>query len=215
MNTHDRAGRSPFRRVGPAVVRVRAALGTVLLLAAASCASSYTAGVSSGGFGVAATTPSRATATTGPVVYVVRHAEAVQDGSRDPGLSPAGVARAEALRAALADAGIAAIYATPYKRTRRTAEPLAQALGIDVATYDPGDNAALVRKIIETPGDANVLVVGHSNTVPQIVEALGGRRLPDLAHAEHDPIFVVRRSTRGTAVAVLRYGAPYDSTAAD
>jgi phosphohistidine phosphatase SixA len=216
MNPRVRAGRDPRDCVRSRLVSgTSVVLAAAWLLSAASCASSYTAGVSGGGFGLAATTPAKTTATPGPIVYVVRHAEAAEDGSRDPELSRAGVARAGALRAALAGAGIGSIYATPYRRTQMTGEPLARELGIDVTTYDPGDAAALVRKILETSPGGNVLVVGHSNTVPQIVEALGGPRVPDLAHAEHDPIFVVRKSAKGTTVAVLRYGAACDSTAAD
>lgn len=188
----------------------RCLLMAAVVLGAASCASSYTAGVSSGGFGVAATTPDRRT--QGPTtVYVVRHAEAEQDGTRDPALTSAGESRAEALRAALAGAGIVAIYSSPYRRTRATAMPLAVALGLRVREYDPRDAGALVTRIRREHPGRSVLVVGHSNTVPMVVEALGAARPPDLAHAEHDPVFIVRVSDRNVETAGLRYGAPNDT----
>jgi len=188
-------------------------LMAAVLLGAASCASSYTAGVSSGGFGVAATTPDRRTEAP-TTVYVVRHGEAEQDGTRDPALTSAGESRAEALRAALADAGIAAIYSSPYRRTQATATPLAGALGLRLHEYDPRDAGALVTRIRREHAGRSVLVVGHSNTVPLVVEALGAARPPDLAHAEHDPVFIVRISDRTVETALLRYGAPSDTARA-
>lgn len=182
------------------------------LLGATSCASSYTAGVAGGGFGIAATTPSRSSATT--TVYVVRHAEAAQDGTRDPALTAAGERRALELRAALGEAGIAAIYASPYRRTQDTAAPLADALGLEVRSYDPGESGALARRILREHAGRSVLVVGHSNTVPAVVEALGAERPPDLAHAEHDPMFIVRLAGRRVELVKLRFGAPSDTSAA-
>jgi broad specificity phosphatase PhoE len=185
-------------------------LAAAALLGATSCASSYTAG--GGGFGVAATTPTRsATATT---VYVVRHAEAGQDGTQDPALTAAGERRAHDLRAALGEAGITAIYASPYRRTQDTAAPLAEVLGLEVRSYDPGDSGALARRIPREHAGRSVLVVGHSNTVPLVVEALGAVRPPDLAHAEHDPMWIVRLTGRKVELARLRYGAASDTSTA-
>jgi phosphohistidine phosphatase SixA len=71
--------------------------------------------------------------TTGSTtVIIVRHAEKATDDARDPSLSPAGQHRAQALASALGDAGVTALYATQYKRTRATAEPLAQRLKLAV-----------------------------------------------------------------------------------
>ena len=71
----------------------------------------------------------------------------------------------------LKDAGITAIFATQYKRTQQTAAPLAAALGVTVVTIPSADTARLVAKVKAAPG--NVLVVGHSNTVPDVIKGLG------------------------------------------
>ena len=112
-----------------------------------------------------------------PTVFVVRHAERADGGTtntmmgNDPELSEAGHARAAALAATLKDAGVMAIYATEFKRTQQTAAPLAKALGITVTTVSSKDTPALLERIKAATG--NVLVVGHSNSIPDVVKGLG------------------------------------------
>lgn len=146
--------------------------------------------------------------------YVVRHAEAEQNDSRDPVLTQAGVVRANALRDRLRGAGIDAIFSTAYIRTRETAAPLAAALDLPVQIYDARDPATLVQDLYANHRGRRVLIVGHSNTVPAVIEALGGTRPADLGHTEHDPLF--RVEARGTGlpakVTRLRYGAKSDTT---
>jgi len=148
-------------------------------------------------------------------VVVVRHAEKATDDPRDPSLSPAGEERARALRSLLKDAGVAAIYATQYRRTRQTAEPLAQQLGLAVverpvsaanaSTYAPD----LAREIVSTHAGKTVLVVGHSNTVPGIVEALSGSAVPPITESEYDHLFVVVVPAQGPArLFPVRFGSP-------
>jgi broad specificity phosphatase PhoE len=180
-----------------------------LALTVAGCSVGFS--TSSGGLGLAAGT--RTSAQRATTIYVVRHAEAVRDTSRDPRLSAAGEARAEALRHALEDAGIAAIYVTDYRRSRATAAPLAAVLWIEPTVYDPRDHAALAKKVFAAAGGRAALVVGHSNTVHAIVEALGGPPGPDLAHHENDPIMVVTARGDIVTLARLRYGAANDTTA--
>ena len=133
------------------------------------------------------------------LVYVVRHAERADGGAgvapmgsapADPHLSAAGVARAAKLAAMLADANIRAIYATEFKRTQETASPLATQLHVAVDTIKSADSAALIASMkAHHPHDV-VLVVGHSNTLPAIIKALGG---PDvtIGDNEYDAIFVL------------------------
>jgi phosphohistidine phosphatase SixA len=126
-------------------------------------------------------------------VFLVRHAERADAGrggaGSDPELSAAGTARAEALATALKDAGITAIFTTEYKRTQQTAEPLAKALGLTVTVVPAKDIAALVERIGKSAG--SVLVVGHSNTVPDVIEALGVDAAVQIADADYDNLFVV------------------------
>lgn len=144
-----------------------------------------------------------------PAVFLVRHAERMDAGTAaagmmaaDPDLSDIGRARAEALADTLRDAGITAIYVTEWKRTKQTAEPLAARLGIEATVVPAKDTAALVSKI--KAGGGNALVIGHSNTLPEVLAAFG---IPDqvtIAEREYDHLFIVALSGR-TKLIRLRY----------
>lgn len=132
------------------------------------------------------------------MVILVRHAERADAGaapgaamtaSPDPELSDAGKARAQALVAMLKDAGITAIYTTEFRRTIDTALPLSDALKVMTTTVSSRDQAALIEKLKAHTGGA-VLVVGHSNTVPAIIKALGGPAFT-IAENEYDNLFFV------------------------
>jgi 2,3-bisphosphoglycerate-dependent phosphoglycerate mutase len=137
------------------------------------------------------------------VVFLVRHAERADAGmaaakmaGADPELSDAGKARAAALAALLKDAKISAIFTTEYKRTRDTAQPLAAATGVAAAAIDSKDAAGLIDKVKASAG--NVLVVGHSNTVPEIIKALGVGEPVAIPDDQFDNLFVVIRGARPT-----------------
>lgn len=132
-------------------------------------------------------------------VIIVRHAERATTPANDPVLTPAGTARAEALRAALADAGVSAIVTTHLQRTQLTAKPLADSLGLMITVVRAGsplqahlDSVAATVK--RQPQGSVVLVVGHSNTVPGIIAALGGPRMPDLCDSQYSSLFVLNMS---------------------
>ncbi len=114
------------------------------------------------------------------VVYLVRHAEKAEEPRRDPGLTAAGSRRADALAAVLAEAGLTGIITSQFTRTRATAAPVVRASGLEpvVIRYRAGDfrthGAAVAEAIRERFAGGIVLVVGHSDTVPAIVAALGG-----------------------------------------
>ena len=146
-----------------------------------------------------------ASAAAQQTVFVVRHAEradTVAGGSptmaSDPDLSEAGRARAQSLATALKDAKITAIFVTPYKRTQQTAEPLAKALGLQATAIDPKEAAGMIEKVKAASG--NVLIVGHSNTVPDILTRLGVTDAPKLADDEYDNLFVVVRGDKPSLV---------------
>jgi phosphohistidine phosphatase SixA len=143
--------------------------------------------------------------TTGPVtvVYLVRHAEKLDD-SKDPPLNDAGTARAALLARTLADAGITHIWSTDLKRTRLTAKPLAEKLGVTVSTYDPAKLSELAVRLQTTPG--RHLVVGHSNTTPELVQALGGDPGGAIQDTEYDRFYVVVLAPGGPATVQLRLG---------
>ena len=139
-------------------------------------------------------------------VFLVRHAERAdtQPGESpamgaDPDLSKPGRARAESLATALKDAKIIAIFATEFKRTQQTAAPLAKALGITVTTVTSKDTPGLLKKIQASKG--NVLVVGHSNSVPDVIKGLGVSTPVTIGDDEFDNLFLV---SRGSLPVLLR-----------
>lgn len=146
------------------------------------------------------------------VVIVVRHAEKASDDPRDPTLSEAGRARAQALAGALAKAGLDAVFSTQYRRTRLTAGPAAEAAGIQVQVRPiDGGNAAtyaadLARELRALPAGSTALVVGHSNTVPGLVEAISGQAAAEMPETEYDRLTVVTLDADGDArVVTSRY----------
>lgn len=126
------------------------------------------------------------------MIFLVRHAERADSGgsvSSDPGLSAEGRTRALHLVQELKDAKIAAIFTSEYQRTQQTAAPLAKSLGIHLEVVPGKDVPSLVARIRATSG--NVLVVGHSNTLPQIIKALGISTPLIMTEADYDNLFVV------------------------
>jgi broad specificity phosphatase PhoE len=146
------------------------------------------------------------------VVVIVRHAEKAADDPRDPTLSEAGRARATALAKALEHASLDAAYSTQYRRTRQTAEPAAKAAGLDVQVRPiDGSNAAtyaadLARDLRALPAGSTALVVGHSNTVPDLVQAISGEAAAPMPETEFDRYTVVTLDADGKArVSTSRY----------
>ncbi|WP_181304170.1 histidine phosphatase family protein [Rufibacter sp. XAAS-G3-1] len=147
------------------------------------------------------------------VVYVVRHAEkAASSGAMtdDPALSEAGQKRAVALRERLANEPITGLLATHYQRTQQSLQPLAQAKGLAVQTYNPSDYLGLAQNIKENYAGKTVVVAGHSNTVLYVIEALGGKKpFAQVADHQYDYLFkVTLRNGKETLVEVQQYGAP-------
>lgn len=135
------------------------------------------------------------------VIFLVRHAErgalpAAQPSSHqmmadDPPLSAAGQERASRLAAALSSVGIAHIFTTEYQRTRQTAKPLADRLKLQPvmsAAKDPGPLLQHIRKV-----SGNILIVGHANTIPDILKRLGVKQTVTVGENEYDQLFVVVR----------------------
>ena len=148
----------------------------------------------------------------GPITAIlVRHAEKAATPADDPPLTAVGEARARDLLAAVRDAGVTAIITTQLTRTRATAQPTAAAFGIVPEVVSAGssthaqDVAAAIRKHV----GQTVLVVGHSNTVPAIIEALGGKRPPAICDPVYDSLFIVTIAADGkVGVVHARYGVP-------
>ena len=146
------------------------------------------------------------------VIFLVRHAERADTAggqpppgmmANDPPLSAAGTERAKRLAALLASADVKHIFTTEFIRTKQTAAPLAEATQVK-AVVAPSSAAAAVAQIRKAAG--NVLVVGHSNTVPELLKQLGVQQAVSIGDSEFDNLFVVVRPATGEPTLVrLRY----------
>ncbi len=145
----------------------------------------------------------------------VRHAERAGPSADDPGLTPAGQRRAMELARQLVDAdvvaGVDAIYSTPFRRTRDTAQPVADALDLPINIYDPSDNEAVLETILKNHKGKIILVVGHSNTLPTLIADLGAsKNVPAIAETEYDNIYIISIPWFGKTKTIrLRFGEPY------
>ncbi len=124
-----------------------------------------------------------------PVIVIVRHAEKAANGGNDPDLSPAGRARADALARILKDAGITAIFTSEFKRTQETAAPTATSTHVAPTVVTAKDTAGLVAKLHQMKG--NALVVGHGNTIPNIIRALGIENSINIPGADYSELLIV------------------------
>ena len=149
-----------------------------------------------------------AVASAQQLVIVVRHAERTDGGTppmggtTDPPLSSAGKARADRLAAMLSSSGVTAIYATEFVRTQQTAAPVAAALKLTTRIESSSDTATLVNELKTKHAHDIVLIVGHSNTVPAIIKALGGPTVT-VGDDEYDKLFVVVPATG--ALTTIKY----------
>jgi broad specificity phosphatase PhoE len=150
-------------------------------------------------------------------VIFVRHAEKAAAPARDPGLSEAGRARAQELARQLAsadvDGGVDVIYSTPYRRTVATAQPVADALGLTVMSYDASNTETIMDDIVARHKGAVILVVGHSNTVPAMIYNMGAsKNVPPIVENEYDNLYLVTIPWFGKTKTIrLRYGVAYQA----
>jgi phosphohistidine phosphatase SixA len=199
-------------------VRLRRLSLLPLVVAAAACARPSGAAASAAAPWEAHAAPlAAAMASAAPTtVIVVRHAERAPVEGNDPPLAPIGGVRAEALRDALRAAGVTAVYTTQLLRTRLTADPLVRQLGLSptiIAVAGPADvhAAEVARRVLAEQAGGVALVVGHSNTVPGIIRALGGISLGQLPDSAYDDLFIVNVPAAGagaTRMIHARYGPP-------
>jgi broad specificity phosphatase PhoE len=147
------------------------------------------------------------------VVILVRHGEKAVLPSTDPPLSEAGIVRAKALVEVLAHANVQAVITTELTRTRETGRPVAEALGLspEVVHTGPAEaHAKAVAQAVRAHAGQTVLVVGHSNTVPAIIGALGGPKLSDICDSQYSTFYVLVLSADGKKADLITssYGAP-------
>jgi phosphohistidine phosphatase SixA len=143
--------------------------------------------------------PLAATADT-TMLYLTRHAEKSSTGT-DPALTPEGVTRAQNIAAMLKKANIQHIFSTNYVRTKQTAQPLGAILSLSTQTYDPSQLASFAQQLKALSG--NALVVGHSDTTPDLIRQLGGDPGADIAETEFDRLYQIAVADDGSVTTTL------------
>ena len=142
-------------------------------------------------------------------LILVRHAEKkiVPPENKDPDLSPAGLERAEELARMFGGAGVTAIYATQYKRTQQTVKPLADKLRLTVNQVEAKETAELVKQIRARGAGQVIFIAGHNNSVPEIIAAMGGPKMPIIPESEYDNLYILTVQNDGSArLLKLKYG---------
>jgi broad specificity phosphatase PhoE len=148
-------------------------------------------------------------------IIFVRHAEQTSHDEADPSLSEAGKRRVAELTRQLEFAdvvqGIDAIYSTELKRSTETAQPLADSLNLPINIYGVDDTETVLAEILKAHKGEVILVVGHSNTVPELIANLGAsKNVPPIETDEFDNIYIISIPWFGKTKTIrLRYGDPY------
>lgn len=164
---------------------------------------------------LAATVLLLAACASGPdtTLYLVRHAEKTAI-ANDPALTPEGEARAEALADRLEMADLTAIYSTDTTRTKATAEPIAKRLLLPIFIYDGRALEGLADDVKGQTGQ--ILIVGHSNTTPDLARLLGGDPVSEIDEAgEYDRLYVITIEDGEVSSDLERYGVPYEPASAE
>ena len=148
-----------------------------------------------------------ATTTT---IVLVRHAEKVMGTIEDPPLAAEGVRRAERLAQMFGEVksgnGLDAVYASDTKRSQQTVAPLVSRLGVNAIVYPAADVDGTTRKVLREHRGGRALIVGHSNTLPALVQKLSGQAVPEIPEEQYDDIYVVTVPSFGrSSVLRLKY----------
>lgn len=151
-------------------------------------------------FVAALTLTSCSNSTQPKTIYIVRHAEKMLVEDKDPELAQVGYVRAKKLAQILEDDNIQHVFSTDYKRTRLTAQPTAEAAGLEIESYDPSNQEDFAKQLQSLKG--NILVVGHSNTVSKLANYFvgEGEKFADLEDVEYDFIYEVNIDKNGMTV---------------
>jgi len=138
-------------------------------------------------------------------IYLVRHAE--KEKGDDPALTEAGIIRAEELKTKLKRKGVQYIHSSDYRRTVATAKPLADELNLEIQIYNPRDLHEITEEIKARPGVH--LVVGHSNTTPQLASLISGQMMEEMPETEYDRFIEINLDKTGatTEFEVTSFGA--------
>ena len=133
-------------------------------------------------------------------LVLIRHAEKSAGEDKDPSLSQAGKIRAERLVNKLKHYRFSQLLASPFKRTQETLHPISESLGIPIKVIDvkSGLEAHIIATVNTIEAQAgDVLIAGHSNTIPMIISALGGPKIDDLDENQYSNIYELKIYSSG------------------
>ena len=143
--------------------------------------------------------------TEGSVFFIIRHSEKDTTGGSNADLNPIGRGRAEALRMMLKKVKINGVFSTDKPRTRNTAAPTAKRKHLPVEIYDPKKQKELLSGLVDKKG--KFLIVGHSNTVHQLVNILAGNEVEkEFSESDYTRFYIVSLKKIGAAkVLMIRF----------
>lgn len=138
--------------------------------------------------------------------FLVRHAEKEKQ-RKDPGLLPEGKARAARLAAIFSDLSLRRVYSTNYQRTQLTAAPTAESMHLQIINYAPKGFADIFDQLLRQPPNGHYLLVGHSNSVPHMLNHLTGKEVyKSIPETDYDNFYVVSvYEDKRVAVLELKY----------
>jgi broad specificity phosphatase PhoE len=140
-------------------------------------------------------------------VILVRHAEKNTSIAEDPPLTAAGRERAQELVRMFENTGIQMLLTTPYARTRQTITPLAQKLNLTPLEVKETD--LIVSQIRKEQAGKVTLLVGHSDTIPELIRKLGGISIPEIPDTQYDDLFILTLPASGKPTVLrMKYGSP-------
>lgn len=141
------------------------------------------------------------------LVVLVRHAEMEPDGTKDPHLSAVGRQRAELLAQMMESTRITHVFTSEYQRTKETGAVVASWIGVPAKALPAREPDALLATVRALPSTAKVLIVGHSNTVPELAEALGGTEIELIPEDDFSRLIGIRYQAGSPVRTVnMRYG---------
>ncbi len=127
--------------------------------------------------------------------YLVRHAEKACEECTTCGLKiPEGMDRAKTLTSELSQFGIDHVFASQCLRTQKTAEPLANQLNKTITLYHTDRLDVFIKTLKKYNGNSDILIVGHSNQVPDIIDALSHKKV-SIGPDDYDNLYIVTKRT--------------------
>jgi len=136
-------------------------------------------------------------------IYLVRHAEKQSiEGEKNTELTRCGIKRASQLASILENVKLATVYSTNYKRTMATAGPIAKQKQLAITNYDPRALANFAKQLIDKK--QNALVVGHSNTTPQLVKILSKQSVKELTELDYQELYQIQVMGKETMLTRLK-----------